>query len=102
MDGKVCVVTGANSGIGKAMATEFARSGADVVLVCRNPERGQEAVADIRRTTGRDTTLMLCDLGDLASVRRFADAFRATGRPIHVLANNAGLMLQTRALSPDG
>lgn len=103
MDGKLCIVTGANSGIGKAWATELARRRADVVLVCRDRGRGEAARDEIRRATGNErVTLMQCDLGSQASIRAFADAFRATGRRIDVLANNAGLYLPARQVSPEG
>lgn len=103
MHGKLCVVTGANSGIGKAMATELARQGAQVVLVCRNRSRGEAALADIRQATGSDAvSLMLCDVGEQASVRRFVDEFKSQHGHIDVLANNAGVYLPARQLSPDG
>ncbi len=103
MRGKLCIVTGANSGIGKAMATAFARDGAEVLLVCRNQARGEAAVAEIARATGNDAVrLAVCDVGSQASVRAFAATFRATGRRIDVLANNAGIYLPARRVSPEG
>ena len=53
MKGKTCVVTGANSGIGREMSRQLAESGAHVVMVCRNPDRGRDALEDVRR--GRST-----------------------------------------------
>lgn len=104
MQGRTCVVTGANSGIGKSLATSFAKAGAHVVMVCRDPRRGQEARQEVLRTAGRSegVELELCDVGSLASVRAFADRWNATKRPIHVLMNNAGIYLPRRTSSPDG
>ena len=103
MKGKLCLVTGANSGIGKAMATELARHGADVVMVCRSRQRGEEALADIRRDSGSDrVTLELADVGDMDSIRAFVERFGAKGRRIDVLANNAGVYLPTHTLTKQG
>jgi len=101
--GKLCVVTGANAGIGKVMALRLAEAGASVVLVCRDPRRGETALAEVRRRSGNQRVeLMRCDLSSQRSVRDFADAFRASGRRIDVLANNAGIYLPRRQLSPEG
>jgi NAD(P)-dependent dehydrogenase (short-subunit alcohol dehydrogenase family) len=103
MTGRRCVVTGANTGIGFAIATALAGRGATVVLVCRNPERGEAAAAAIRDRTGnRDVTLERCDLSDLAAVRACAGALRTAHPRIDVLVNNAGLYLPRRQVTPDG
>jgi NAD(P)-dependent dehydrogenase (short-subunit alcohol dehydrogenase family) len=103
MQGKLCIVTGANSGIGKAMATDLAQRGAEVILVCRNPARAEVARQEICRTTRSERfTVELCDLGEFASVRALAARLRAQHGRIDVLANNAGLYLPSRQLSPDG
>ena len=73
----VVIVTGANAGIGKAAATELAKSGAHVVMVCRNTGRGQEALEQVKAQSQNDNvTLMLCDLGSLKSINAFCAAFR--------------------------
>lgn len=98
----MCVVTGANSGIGKAMATELARRGATVVMVCRDPKRGAEAQEEIRAMArGGDVELERADLGSLEEVRSLA-ARLAKRERIDVLMNNAGLYLPERQTSPDG
>src|SRR5690349_10765252 len=88
--GKNAIVTGANAGIGRATAVALARAGARVWLACRSRERTQTVVDEIAAAGGRAEHLPL-DLADLASVRGAADAFLATGEPIHLLVNNAGL-----------
>ncbi|RMH43729.1 MAG: SDR family oxidoreductase [Deltaproteobacteria bacterium] len=99
---KVCVVTGANSGIGKCVATELARRGARVVMVCRDLDRGAAARAEIEATTGARPELMQCDMASLASIRRFVDDLRARTDRIHVLINNAGAMFDRRGVTADG
>jgi NAD(P)-dependent dehydrogenase (short-subunit alcohol dehydrogenase family) len=102
MKGKVCVVTGANSGIGKAMATDLARRGATVVMVCRDPARGAAARDAIREASGsEDVELERADLGVLDEVRDLA-ARLARRERIDVLMNNAGLYLPERRVSADG
>ena len=74
MHGRTVVITGANSGVGKATATALAAAGADTVITARHPDRGRAALADIRRTSGSDQVdLVVFDLADLASVRRGAE-----------------------------
>jgi NAD(P)-dependent dehydrogenase (short-subunit alcohol dehydrogenase family) len=89
--GRVAVVTGANSGIGWETAVGLARKGAHVVLACRSPEKGEDALARLRATNPSGTAeLARLDLSDLDSVRAFADGF---GRDrIDLLVNNAGVM----------
>ncbi len=101
--GKTCMVTGASNGIGKAAALELARTGAELVLVCRDRARGEAAVAEIAAQSGSHRVdLMLADLSSQAEIRRLASDFLATGRPLHVLLNNAGLMNTERTLTVDG
>jgi NAD(P)-dependent dehydrogenase (short-subunit alcohol dehydrogenase family) len=103
MDSKVCVVTGANTGIGKETARGLAKLGATVVLACRNVEKGEAAREDIQRTTGRtDVKVMPLDLGSVASVRAFAKRVRDELPALHVLVNNAGVWTTARATTKDG
>lgn len=103
MADKVAVVTGANSGIGRATATGLARLGATVVLACRSIDRGEEARAAIARETGHDDVhVERLDLASLASVRDAADRIRARFPAIHVLVNNAGVMIHERTVTDDG
>lgn len=89
--GRRVIVTGANSGLGLSTARELARKGATVVLACRNPRKGEAALADVQRV-GR-AELASLDLGDLASVRAFA---AARTEPVDVLVNNAGITRDAR------
>jgi NAD(P)-dependent dehydrogenase (short-subunit alcohol dehydrogenase family) len=103
LQGKLCLVTGANSGIGLITARELVRRGADVLLACRRPEQGHAACAQIARETGRaPLDLLVADFASLAEVRGLAERVRALGRPLDVLVNNAGLMLTERVLTRDG
>ena len=103
MEGKTVIITGGNSGIGKATATALATAGARVVITARNEARGTAAVADIAAASGSDLVeLSVFDLGDLSSVRAGAADLLARCPRIDVLCNNAGLILSERSLSADG
>ena len=103
MQGKVCLVTGANSGIGKETALGLAQRGATVVLVCRSQERGDAALAEITQRSGNDSvSLLVADLSSQRQVRRVAAAFREQFDRLDVLVNNAALARRTRAVSEDG
>lgn len=95
MQGKVAIVTGANTGIGRETALELARQGAQVFLACRSQTKTQPVVDEINRQIhdqdqGKAEFLPL-DLGSFDSVRRCAELFLQKGLPLHVLVNNAGL-----------
>src|ERR671914_1325213 len=103
MEGKVVLITGATSGIGKAAATALAAAGAEVVVAGRNKERGEAAVGEIRRGSGSEkVSLMLEDLAVQAEVRRLANDFRERHDRLDVLVNNAGLIQSRRTETPDG
>jgi NAD(P)-dependent dehydrogenase (short-subunit alcohol dehydrogenase family) len=103
MSGKTCVVTGANSGIGKETALGLAQMGARVMLVCRNAEKGQAAVDDIRRDSGSaQLDLLIADMSSQASVRTLAEQIRQKCSRLDVLINNAGAAVRERKPSADG
>lgn len=103
MSGKTCVVTGANSGIGKETALGLAQMGARVVLVCRNAEKGQAALEDIRRDSGSSRVeLLTAEMSSQTSVRALAEQIRQKCSRLDVLINNAGAAVPKRTLSVDG
>ncbi len=103
LTGKTAMVTGASSGIGRITARELARRGAAVFLVCRDPGRGEETAAAIRaESPGATVHLLLADLAVQAEIRRLAAAFLATGAPLHLLVNNAGVVNLRHSLTADG
>lgn len=93
--GKTILITGANSGLGREAATVLHRKGAHVVLAVRDPDKGREAAAAIR-CGAAPLDVMRLDLADLDSIRRFAQDFRSRHGHLHVLMNNAGVMMPTR------
>ena len=102
LQGRTFFVTGANSGIGRALVEALAARGGSVVLASRSKERTEPVLDGIRRShPGADAEFLEIDISDLASVRDAAGRFLETGRPIDVLVNNAGVA-GTRALSQDG
>lgn len=103
MEGRICLITGANRGIGKATALGLANMGATVVMVSRNPERGEMARAEIRQESGNTAVdLLVADLASQASIRQLAADFKSRYQHLHVLINNAGLTKKERTLTEDG
>ena len=97
------LITGANSGIGLAAATELAKRGWHVYAAARSPQRGRAAVQRIRKQSGSDAVeLIELDLTSFASVRGAADALLERTERLDVLINNAGLTLNERKLTDDG
>ena len=103
MDGRVCVITGATSGIGRAAAEQLAALGARLVIVARDPARGAAARDEIVAATGnREVALEIANLASQRQVRELAARLLAAEPEIHVLVNNAGLALGERRLTEDG
>jgi NAD(P)-dependent dehydrogenase (short-subunit alcohol dehydrogenase family) len=102
LDGRTFVVTGANTGIGRATVRGLASRGATVYLACRSEAKARRVIDEIASETGEARLEFLpLDLGDLTSVAACADAFLATGEPLHGLINNAGLAGQ-RGITESG
>ncbi|MFN4252653.1 oxidoreductase [Deinococcus sp.] len=92
--GRVVIVTGANSGLGLETARVLALRGATVIMACRNAQKAEKAAGGIRALNPKgEVVLMTLDLGDLDSVKAFADAFRARYDRLDILVNNAGIMV---------
>ena len=103
MQGKVCLVTGSSSGIGKVTARELAKMGATVVLVCRNRVKGEAVQAEIKAASGNaQVDLIVADLSELSEVRRVASEFKQSYTQLHVLVNNAGGINSEHKVTPDG
>ena len=103
MANRVWIVTGANSGIGKATSLGLARLGGTVVMACRSPTRGEAARAEIVRESGNPhVAVMIVDLASEASIRAFADEFQRTYPRLDALINNAGVYTSHPEVTPDG
>jgi len=103
MDDQVVIVTGSNSGIGKATAKALAGMGATVVMAVRNRERGEIVQEEIVEETGnKSVSVMVCDLASRDSIKRFTEEFKKEYDRLDVLINNAGAVFARRRLSVDG
>jgi len=102
MDGKVVLVTGASSGLGRAAAVGLAELGADVRVLTRDSDRSAKLARELEKETGGQVSGVTCDVSDLTSVRRFTGRFAAAEDRLDVLINNAGVMPPERTETADG
>src|SRR3984893_3641928 len=101
--GKTGLILGATNGIGRVTAVGLAGMGAELFLTYRDKARADETIAEIRQNTGNDKIhLLKADLGSQRQVRVAAAEFIATGKPLHVLINNAGLGNTSKTMTADG
>ena len=103
MKGRRVLITGGNSGIGKATAIGLARRNAEVIIACRNETKGQAAVEEIKEASKNDkVSLLVCDLSSFKSIRKCADDFKSKHNSLDVLVNNAGLIADTPMVTAEG
>lgn len=103
LSGKLIIVTGGNSGLGYESVKAFAMKGAEVVLASRSVEKGEEARVEILKSAPTaEIAVMQLDLGDLESVKHFAESFRKMHKQLDVLLNNAGIMMSPYFQTKDG
>ncbi|KAH0541658.1 hypothetical protein FGG08_003889 [Glutinoglossum americanum] len=103
LTGRVAIVTGGNTGIGRPTVAELARKGAKVYLAARSPDRANEAIQAIKSTTPTVNIVYLqLDLSDLDSVKRAAEEFLSKETQLHTLINNAGIMATPYSETPQG
>lgn len=101
--GKYVVVTGGNGGLGLETARVLALKGGHVVIACRSLKNGEEAAAGLLKENPQaKVTSMQLDLGSFQSIRKFATDYKATGQPLHLLINNAGVMACPKTLTAEG
>jgi len=102
LSGKNVLVTGPTSGIGRGTALALAEAGAKLILVARNPRKCEQVAKQIMDAGGEAPVSIIADLSLLSEVERAANEFLATGLPLHILINNAGLVNQRRKLTSEG
>ena len=103
LNGKVIIVTGANSGLGYENTKQFAKNGAYVIMACRNMESGRKALDKVKEKVPNGLVeLMELDLGNLESIKSFAENFKEKFERLDVLLNNAGIMMVPYQKTVDG
>lgn len=99
---KTAIVTGATSGMGKVTAHALAQQGYELIVVCRNAQKGEELRREISERCSTPVHVLVCDLANIKQVKQLADTISNTFKHIDVLVNNAGRFIATQELSVDG
>ncbi len=99
---KVCLITGATSGIGEESAKELNKMGAEIIFIARNEEKGNRLKQELQNDSGREATMIIADLSSQAEVKKAANEFLALNKPLDILLNNAGIMNRERNETVDG
>jgi NAD(P)-dependent dehydrogenase (short-subunit alcohol dehydrogenase family) len=103
MSQPICLVTGANSGLGKEIALALAKAGAHVIMVCRNAIKGELAFSEIKQKSGSTSVdLLIADLSSQNDIRALADTIHKRYTKLTILINNAGVVQTKKVLSVDG
>lgn len=102
LEGKIAVVTGANSGMGMAAVKALADMGAKVLMLCRSEKRGNEALGKLLEVAERKLELILCDLGNYESIRKCADFIKEKYGKVDILINNAGFIALDHQFTKEG
>ncbi|KAI5116377.1 hypothetical protein M0805_003531 [Coniferiporia weirii] len=103
LSGKVVIITGGYSGIGKETALTLLRKNAKVYIAARNRLKAEAAIAELKEEMGRDALFLELDLASLKSVRRAAEEYQSKESQLHIMFNNGGVMIPPiDQLIPDG
>jgi len=103
IDGKVVIITGANTGIGKETALDLAKRGGRIYLACRDTKKADATTSEIIQETGnKNVFTRSLDLSSFASIRKFVEEFKKEESHLHILINNAGVMAIPRSTTADG
>ena len=103
LDGKICLITGANSGLGFGVTKKMAIQKAHIILSSRTTEEGEQAIDEIKQETPHASVeLLACDLASMKSIQRFIDDLKQRHSKLDILFNNAALMKQKRTITEDG
>ncbi|MGK0489460.1 MAG: NAD(P)-dependent dehydrogenase (short-subunit alcohol dehydrogenase family), partial [Candidatus Endobugula sp.] len=103
MTGKICLITGANAGIGYAISLGLAKMGANVVMVCRDKSRGKIALAELKEKSNNSSiSLYIADLSSQSSIRQLVTDFKKDFGQLDILINNAGVITSIRTSTTDG
>jgi NAD(P)-dependent dehydrogenase (short-subunit alcohol dehydrogenase family) len=101
--GKNCLITGANTGLGLAVSKKIANMGANTIMLCRNKEKGENAVLEVKKEIpNASVELMICDLSSMKSIQNFIEGFKGKYSKLDILYNNAAVMKQKRTVTEDG